>query len=418
MRVPFALPTDFLLGTATAATQIEGGDTTSNWYHWAQAGGTKDGAGPETACDHWTRWKNDLSLITELNSHTYRLGLDWARMEPIRGTFDRDAFAHYREEIQALRAAGVEPLVTLYHFGHPMWFEQAGGWTRRAAVTDWLRFVSRVLQEMGDLVTDWITINEPNVYLIFAHVFAEWPPGEQRLSQFFRGARNMVAAHRAAYALIHDHARRSAVDARVGVAHHLRIFDPVRPLMRDRLACRFTGYLSQDFFLGKMTGRRGQWADFIGVNYYTRDMVRFSPDPASGFGHRSVAAGAPVNDLGWEIYPHGLYRVVRDVYERFGLPVFVTENGTCDRHDSFRSQYIYDHLYQISLLVGEGVPVQRYYHWSLMDNFEWAEGNEPRFGLYAVDYETQARSARESARFFSEIARRRAVSVDLIERYL
>lgn len=418
MRDPFTLPIDFLLGTATAATQIEGGDTTSNWYHWAQAGGTKDGAGPDTACDHWTRWKSDLSLITDLNSHTYRLGLDWARMEPRRGVFDQAAFAHYREELQALRATGVEPLVTLYHFGHPMWFEEAGGWTRRGAITDWLRFVSRVLEEAGDLITDWVTINEPNVYLIFAHLFGEWPPGERRVSQFLKGARNMIAAHRAAYTLIHDHARRVGVDARVGVAHHLRVFDPARPTMRDRFACRTTRYLSQGIFLRTMTGRRGKWADFIGVNYYTRDIVRFSPDPASGFGLRSVAAGAPVNDLGWEIYPRGLYRVVRAAYERFRLPVFVTENGICDHQDSVRSRFLYDHLYQISGLIRDGVPVQRYYHWSLMDNFEWAEGNEPRFGLYAVDYATQARTARTSARFFSEIARRRAVSADMMEQYL
>ncbi len=418
MDRPFTLPAGFLLGTATAATQIEGGDYRSNWYRWAQAGGTKDGMGPDTACDHWNRWEEDLSLITGLNSHTYRLGLDWARIEPEPGVFDSSACAHYREELRALCDAGVRPLVTLYHFAHPEWFEAAGGWTRPEAVTDWLRFVARMLDELGEYVTDWITINEPNVYLIFAHVFGEWPPGEQRLRHFFRGARHMVRAHRNAYALIHEHARGRNTHAQVGVAHHLRVFDPVRPVLRDRLACRVTSYLSQDMFLRNMTGRNGRWADFLGVNYYSRDMVRFSANPAAGFSQRSVADGAPVNDLGWEIYPEGLYRIVRALYRRYALPVFITENGTCDREDRFRSRFLYDHLFQVSRLISEGVPVQRYYYWSLTDNFEWAEGNEPRFGLYEIDYSTQTRIARQSAGLFAEVARCRAVTEDTIHRYL
>ncbi|TVQ21290.1 MAG: glycosyl hydrolase family protein [Spirochaetaceae bacterium] len=415
---PFSLPDDFLFGTATAATQIEGGDTRSNWYHWAMAGNTKDGAGPETACDHWNRWQEDLSLITSLNSHSYRLGLDWARMEPAPGVFDDAAFDHYREELKALREAGVEPLVTLYHFAHPQWFEEAGGWPRPGAGADWLRFVSRVLDDLGDLVTDWITINEPNVYLIFAHVFGEWPPGDRNILRFFRGARHMVQAHREAYARIHAYAARRSTPARVGVAHHLRVFDPLRPLMRDRFACSVTSYLSQDYFLKKMTGTNGRWADFLGVNYYSRDMVRFTADPASGFGVRSVAADAPVNDLGWEIYPDGLYRCVRSVHSRYRLPVYITENGTSDANDHFRIAYIYDHVREIARLIADGVPVTRYYHWSLLDNFEWAEGNGPRFGLYEVDYATQTRRPRNSARFYSELARERAVTRDMIETYL
>lgn len=420
---PFSLPDDFLLGVATAATQIEGGDRNNNWYRWFEAGHVKDGSDPSVACDHWNRVGEDTALLAELGCHTYRLGVEWSRIEPEPNRYDEEAIAHYRDELQRLRDADIRPLLTIYHFSHPLWFEDMGGWMSRRSIECYLRFAEVVVRRFGDLVGDWITINEPNIYLIFGYVMGVWPPGQKSIRRFFRGRRYMVRAHRAAYELIHRiSAELGRPEPKVGVAHHLRVFDPATDRLPDRFMARFYDRMSQRIFVTAMTGSPGdggrRWADFIGVNYYSRDIVHFVPNPAIGLGRRMSLEGAPVNDLGWERYPEGLYRVVRWVGERYRLPIYITENGTCDMRDAFRGRYIYDHLYQIHRLIEDGVDVRRYYHWTLTDNFEWTEGTTARFGLVYLDFETQRRAPRESARFYAEICRQRAVTTGMIERYV
>ncbi len=498
---PFILPEHFLLGTATAATQIEGGDTNNNWYRWAQQGRVKDGSSPYTACDHLNHMEEDIELMRQMGNHTYRMGLEWSRIEPERGRFDGGGLELYRDLIQRVRDAGIRPLVTLWHFSHPLWFEDAGGWRRRAAVDDFLRYAEYAVRGLCDLVDDWITINEPGVYLVFSHVFGEWPPGRKSVLEYFRAARNLIRAHRRAYALIHrvagerrtsglreetgaqgNHAtprhvtppddrprgvrlrhatppaaggrdaglpdttlpaagRRadglpddgpSAAGPKVGVAHHIRIFDPASRRVTDRALARFYTWAMQRLFLERMAGGRRRksargadgrprggkrWADFLGLNYYSREMIRVVPDPARGFGLRQPAAGAPVNELGWEIYPYGLYRAIRQVWSRYRLPVWITENGICDSTDRQRPRFILEHLAEVRRLIDEGIPVQRYYHWTLTDNFEWIEGTSARFGLIAVDFSTQQRALRESARLYGEICLRRAVTAEMIERH-
>ncbi len=420
---PFSLPDDFLLGAATAATQIEGGDRNNNWYRWFESGHVKDGSDPSVACDHWNRVAEDTALLTELGCHTYRLGVEWSRIEPEPGRFDESAISHYREELQKLRDSGIVPLLTIYHFSHPLWFEAMGGWMSRRSIECYLRFAEVVVRRLGDLVDDWVTINEPNIYLVFGYVMGVWPPGRKSIRRFFRGRRHMVRAHRAAYEMIHRISTElGRPQPKVGVAHHLRVFDPATDRIADRFMARFYATMSQGIFVSAMTGTPGDggrcWADFVGVNYYSRDIVHFVPNPAIGFGRRMSLEGAPVNDLGWERYPEGLYRVVRWVAERHRLPIYITENGTCDSRDAFRSRYVYDHLYQIHRLIEDGIDVRRYYHWTLTDNFEWTEGTTARFGLVYVDFETQRRAPRESARFYADICRRRAVTTGMIERYI
>lgn len=454
---PFSLPEDFLLGTATASLQIEGGDTNNSWYRWCNEGHIKDGTHCIRACDHWNRLEEDISLMQELGTRTYRLGLEWARIEPEEGRFDGEALAHYRREIELLREAGIRPLVTLHHFSNPLWMEDDGAWVNPESVPRFLRYTRRVVETLGDLVSDWVTINEPNIYLLFGYVFGEWPPGRRSLRSARKGARNMARAHAEAYHLIHqlreeaDYHPKAA--SMVGVAHHLRVFNPARPgNPLDRFVAGVFDRLSQDMFVRAMTegravwpmsslplvrripgleglklpgtrgargpgGSRGYLADFLGINYYSRDFTRASLRPGDLFGKREVPEKAPRNDLGWEIYPEGLYRVIRRFWERYRLPIFVTENGTADAADSFRSSYIATHLAEIARAVGDGVDVRRYYHWSLMDNFEWVEGLTPRFGLVEVDYATQERRIRESGRFYAEISRRRGADAALLDRY-
>ncbi|TFH40464.1 MAG: glycosyl hydrolase family protein, partial [Chrysiogenales bacterium] len=220
-------------------------------------------------------------------------------------------------------------------------------------------------------------------------------------------------------------------DTRVGAAHHLRIFDPKRGAMLDRIACYLQNRLFQGIFLtGMAEGRfippigaglpagRGRFQDFFGINYYSREMVTFNiRKPGQMFGDIETRPGAPVNDLGWELYPEGLYRFCEACYRRYGLPIYITENGTADREDRFRTRYIYDHLDQVRRLIDAGVDVRRYYHWTLMDNFEWAEGYEPRFGLIAVNFKNQKRAIRKSGAFYADLCTNRGVTEAMIRKY-
>lgn len=431
---PFQLPKDFSLGTATASLQIEGGDTNNTWYRWSrQPGRIADGTDCSVADDHWNRVREDIGIMKKLNVSVYRMSLEWSRIEPSEGTFDKKALDHYRDEIKQLRKAGIEPLVTLHHFSNPLWMEDSGGWTADAAVDRFTRYTEAAVRHLGDLVNGWVTINEPNVYLTFGYVAGTWPPGESNIGGFIRGARVMIRAHIAAYRAIHRVRREMGFDdTKAGAAHHLRHFDPKTGSAGERLACFLQNRLFHEIFItGMSEGKyllplgagypmgRGSYQDFFGINYYSREMVTFNIKKIGQmFGDISTKEGAPVNDLGWEIYPEGLYRFCEKYYRRFRLPIYITENGTPDRADRFRPRYIYDHLHQVSRLIEAGVDVQRYYYWSFMDNFEWAEGLEPRFGLVAVDYKNQKRTIRKSGRLYAEICKQKGVTDGMIRKYL
>lgn len=432
--MPFTLPKDFLLGAATSATQIEGGDDNNSWYRWSrQPGRIKDGSDCFTACDHWNRVDEDTALFKKMRLQTYRLGIEWSRIEPAEGKFDRAALKHYRDEIAKLRRAGIVPLVTLHHFSNPLWLEDRGAWLAADTPQRFERYAAFVTEGLADLVSDWITINEPNIYLLLGYIAGIWPPGEGGIKPYLAGARSMIDAHIRTYRAIHDiRARKGHRDTRVGVAHHLRVFDPASGSPLSALVARAWERIFQDMFLeGMATGRltfpagrgypfgRGSFQDFLGINYYSRDIVRFAiGKPGNLFGEMSVPADAPRNDLGWEIYPEGLYRLCKKYYDRYRVPIYITENGTCDARDAFRARYLYDHLLQVSRLIADGVDVQRYYHWSIMDNFEWAEGLSGPFGLVAVNFKTQKRTIRPSGEFYREIIAKRGVTKEMIIHYL
>lgn len=422
------------MGSATAATQIEGGDRNNTWFRWCETGHIHDASHCLRAADHWNRYSDDIRLMKDLNHDTYRMGLEWSRIEPAPETFNLAAIEHYRDEIMALQQNGIKPLVTLHHFSNPLWLEDAGGWENPDAVIHFIRYTRYVLEHLGDLVSDWVTINEPNVFLIYGYVRGIWPPGKKDIGSMFKAMRHVVTAHIQSYRAIHQIRTGKNFPGRtlVGVAHHLRVFDPENDQWLNRIPARLTRYLFQELFLSSMaTGRfgfplgfgqypagKGRFYDFIGINYYSRDMVRFKLDPGNMFGALKVNEEAETNDLGWEIYPEGLYRLCKRYYSIYQAPIFITENGICDAADSKRARFMYDHLVQIARLIGEGIPVDRYYHWSLLDNFEWLEGESARFGLVANDFETQDRIIRPSGRFYGEICREKAVTQEMIKEYL
>lgn len=422
----FNLKHGLLLGTATAATQIEGGDENNNWARFAAEGRVRDKTGPMRACDHYVRWREDIDLMADMGMEIYRFGIEWSRIEPLRGSFSEEALNHYREEIEYMISRGIRPMLTLHHFTNPLWFEDMGGWTADESVDIYLSFAERVIDSLGDLVSDYITINEPNVYVTNSLFYGIWPPEEKSLSALVKAFSNMAAAHVKAYSLIHKKRAemgKKKEDTLVGFANHLRVFSPknkFNPL--HRLSAVISEYLFQGAITeAMMTGKcrfpvlrrkgikRGRYYDFIGINYYSRSTV-------SGIGN-GVREDCYKNDLGWEIYHDGLIQLSNRLSKKYGreYPVFVTENGTCDNTDAFRARFIFD---QLKLISETDNRIERYYHWSFTDNFEWREGESARFGIVHLDYETQKRTIKDSGKFYSDIIKSKGVTEGNYDRFV
>jgi beta-glucosidase len=430
---PFNLPKSFLFGSATASLQIEGGDKNNSWYEWCEQGHIKDGTHCIVADDHWNRTEEDTALMKKMNHQIYRMGIEWSRIEPQKGQFSQTALKHYRDEIELLIKNKIKPMITLHHFSNPLWLEHNGAWLTTEVIGLFERYTEVVVNALGDLVCDWVTINEPNVYLAMGYITGEWPPGGKgRILEYFKGAKNMILAHICSYKKIHEIRQRMGFDdTMVGVANHMRIFDPKHGTKRERLSCWLHDMLFQELFIyGMAEGKlippiglgypmgQGPYMDFFGLNYYTRDIISGTWDVGGLFGKMEVKSGAEINDLGWELYPEGLGRICRKYYDRYKVPIYITENGTCDAKDAFRAKYIYDHILEIKKLIDEGVKVERYYHWTTMDNFEWVEGLSARFGLIDVNFDTQERTIRKSGQFYAELSKGKAVTQKMIDKYL
>ena len=399
-------PPSFLFGTATSATQIEGHCATSDWYAFArEPGRIKNGDRPDVACDSWHRWREDVAMQRSIGMGAYRLSVEWARIEPRPGEIARQALDAYRDMLGALREAAIEPMVTLHHFTLPGWLAEAGGVLAADFPARLASFARLVVRELGDLCCTWVTVNEPNVLTALGYLVGMWPPAKKNALVAFRAQSQLLRAHDAAYRAIKE----ARADAQVGVAHHLRAITPAR---RGSIADRAAAIVYRDLFNDAFAAAacRHGTQDFFGINYYTRDLVRFSARHASElFIGRAVSRGADVSDLGWEIYPEGLGALVRRWARRSGLPVFITENGIADHRDAKRAAFLHAHLAEIERAIGDGVDVRGYFHWSLLDNFEWAEGYGPRFGLFDVDCATRDRRPRPSADLYARIARERTV---------
>jgi beta-glucosidase len=417
---PFSFTHPIALGVATAPTQIEGFPTENSWYDWASIPGKiVDGSSPLRANEHWTRYKEDIDLMASLHIRHYRLGLEWSRIEPQEGRFDEVAVAHYREELSYLLEKGIRPLVTLHHFSNPSWFERRGGFLSKDSIDIFLRYVRYAVAKISDLCSEFITVNEPNVYAVNGYLYGIWPPGRKKISQTLSVMKRLAVCHLRACQAVREIYGDKPV--RVGYANHFRIFRSPSEKVPARIQTRLFEYLFQDgitrlmttgrgtFPFGLFSGvKKGLYCDFIGINYYTRCTMK-------GFNELPVPASSPRNDLGWELYPGGIRLLAKKYYERFGLPVWITENGTADAADGFRSLYLFEHLQELAL---NGSFVERYYHWTFIDNFEWAEGETARFGLVGNDFERQKRTVRRSGHFYADIISNRGVTPAMIDQYL
>ncbi len=420
---PFRFPENFLWGSATSSHQVEGNNVHNDWWDWEVRGLLQERSG--MACDHWNLFHKDFRLAGSLHHKAHRFSIEWSRIEPKEGFFDPEALAHYRTVIQALRAEHLEPIVTLHHFTLPIWLAKQGGWASAKTPNLFARYTKKVVEAIGQDVTYWMTINEPEVYVFKSYWLGDWPPGEKSYDKSYLVISHLLKGHVLAYAAIHELSRTLGHKAPlVGIAKHMSIFVPCNPKSwKDRMATWLRDTAFNHLFIKALIQGRIFYPglfrirlphmntlDFIGLNYYTRDFISHK----QGFRIPNIFGDAcPVhhhpdkgtfNSLNWEIYPEGLYHLVKDLW-KYKLPILVSENGICTNDDSQRIQFIRDHLTALSRALREGVNVIGYLYWSLLDNYEWAEGFGPRFGLIEVDYPTQKRIIRPSARFFADICK-------------
>lgn len=422
------LPKNLLMGAATAATQIEGGDYNNNWYEWGEQGKIDNGGSSIVACDHWNRYEEDIDLMKTLDLQIYRMSIEWSRIEPKCGEWSEDGIKHYIDEIDMLRKNNIDPLVTLHHFSMPIWAQNLGGFTNKKVVDYFLRFSKKVVTFLGDRVSEYGVINEPNVFLNDTYMDGKYPGGKKgSLFSYFRAAKHLIIAHVKAYVMIHEVRKTNGFkgDTKVGIVPHLSYFELNTKRSFFKLTEKFLNHSFHTLFIkgmieGKLLfpflprklGNRKTYADFIGVNYYTRSMISPSWDAGMLFGkvhYKEDLLEHQKTDLDWEIFPQGLYHVTKNIYDQYKLPIYITENGIANANDSKRSDFIDKHLLQVKKLIDDGVDVQRYYYWSLLDNLEWNDGYGPRFGIINVNYETQERTIHPSGWHYKNIINTRVI---------
>lgn len=420
MKQWFEFPQNFLWGSAVSGHQIEGSNKHSDWWHWELATPEQPESGQ--AVDYWNRYEQDHALLAAMGHQAFRIGIEWARVEPRNGEFDRSAVGHYRHMLESLRRHGIKICLTLHHWVLPRWVAEQGDWTNPETVDAFLRYVGFIVAELGDFPDLWITLNEPMVALLAGNISGDFPPQRRSIPAFRKCSRNMLRAHAGAYALIHQR----HPGARVGIAMAYPYLEAwgTRGLRGayERLAGRFTrallyrawdssvhsGKLHSFFGRGTITDLKDS-VDFCGINYYFRMSIRFSWKKwRAGFiDIDSIPPGVETSDMGWQIWPAGLSKIIDEVWTRFEKPIYITENGIADSDDQKRPAYLVNHLKELHGALQKGIPIEGYFHWSFIDNFEWKEGFKMRFGLVEVDYGDPElpRTQRPSAKLYSRIIR-------------
>ena len=379
-------PDGFLWGAATAAHQVEGGNWNSDWWAWEHDPSSPCVEPSGDACDQYHRYEEDLDLLAGLGIPMYRFSIEWARIEPEPGEFSNAAIAHYRRVVEAARRKGVEPMLTLHHFTSPRWVTEAGGWANPDVVGWFERFVQTTVPELAPSVSRWCTINEPNIVATFGYLNGLFPPGHLSFDEREAANRHFVEAHRAATRAI------KAVDAeaQVGITvalHEWTVEDGGQALV-DELRRPM-----EDVFL-----EVAQDDDFVGVQNYTRFVV--GPE-----GYRDPEPDSRMTIMGYEYRPEALEATIRRAWDvTDGTPIIVTESGIATTDDAERIEFVTAALDGVDRCLADGIEVGGYIYWSLLDNFEWAFGYGPTFGLVAVDRESMQRSVKPSARWFGTIA--------------
>lgn len=384
-------PDGFVWGTATSAHQVEGGNSNTDWWEWENdpESGCVEPSGD--ACDHWNRYPDDIALLADLGFGAYRFSVEWARIEPSPGVFDQAVLDHYADMARACRENGLEAIVTLHHFTTPLWIVENGGWESGETAVRFGEYSRVVANALGGAVDRWCTINEPNIVARMGYSLGVFPPGVNDEERWKTAVDVLVEAHHLSAGEI-----READDAPLGLTQAMPEYEALPG--GEAALTDFMGIDERPFLEAARDG------DFIGVQTYTRE--RFGPD-----GPVDSPEGAETNMIGWEYRPQALEAAIRRAHTETGLPVLVTENGLATTDDTRRIDFVTDALEGVLNCIADGIPVEGYCYWSALDNFEWALGYAPTFGLIAVDRETQQRHPKPSAHWLGEVARANALTV-------
>ena len=403
-------PPNFFWGASTAAHQVEGGNH-NQWSVWELSVAKEQAAtahqrlswlpvwesiktqaeSPDNyvsgkGVEHYTKYKQDFDIAKKLRMNAFRFSVEWSRIEPKEGQWDEKEIEHYRVYIRELRKRGLEPFLNIWHWTHPVWFEKKGGFSKRENLKFFERFVQKIADEYADDLAYVITLNEPNVYTSFSYAMGQWPPQQKSWVQASFVIWHLVLAHKRAYRILKD----KKPSLMIGVAAQLANIQAKRPHnMIDSFATKWMRWFWNWWFMNRI--RRQQ--DFIGFNYYFTDYYRHL---------KRDNPQVPLSDLGWYMEPEGLYPILLRIWAHYRKPIIITENGVADEGDQYRQWWLEETIIAMERALSEGVQVAGYFHWSLLDNFEWAYGWWPKFGLVAVDRKHgMKRTIRPSGHWFA-----------------
>ena len=443
-------PEGFVWGAATSSHQIEGaihegGRGESIWDRFAAApDAIIDGSSGAVACDHYHRYPRDIEMMSSIGLQAYRLSIAWSRILPNgrKQSLEQRGLDFYNRLIDALLAAGITPYVTLYHWDLPQALQDRGGWPARDTAHAFVDYADAVTRSLGDRVKHWITHNEPWCISVLGHADGHHAPGHKSWPEALAASHHLNLAHGLALPVI----RENSPGAEVGITLNLLHIDPASPSDADSEACRALDGGFNRWFLDPIFGRgypedviahhrsegnlpegplpfvqpgdleiAARAIDFLGVNYYSRAVVRSSRVAEEANLPCTVVASDDKTDMSWEVYPEGLFELLRRVHRDYApQSIYITENGAAYDtppgvdgmvHDDKRRAYLHGHLDAARRACEEGVPLRGYFLWSLLDNYEWAHGYAKRFGVVWVDYTTQERIPKESALWYRDVIR-------------
>jgi len=408
----YIFPKNFYWGAATASHQVEGHNH-NDWTEWEQSekrikdlksSGLVGKHGLDNfisgrSADHYNKYKEDFKLAKELGHNATRFSIEWSRIEPEEGKFNQKAIDHYKDVIKTLKELDIEPFVTLWHWPIPIWLRDKGGLKSSEMPKYFVRYAKKVVEALGDDVKFWIVLNEPEVNAGMGYMLGIWPPQKKNILQYFRVTYNLMKAHKLTYKEV----KKINPKAQVGIAKQNVSFSLKRNTPVNRIIRCLANFYWNHVWLCSLKKHQ----DFIGLNHYFHCVVDY------GLYKNDFKI---VNDLGWEIWPTSLYECLKDL-EKYNKPVYITENGLADAKDEKRTWFIYEMLKGVHKAIEEGIDVKGYLHWSLMDNFEWAEGYWPRFGLIEIDYGTLERKPRKSAYFYRDICIHNGIVASTVDKY-
>ncbi|MFH1459571.1 MAG: glycoside hydrolase family 1 protein [Candidatus Omnitrophota bacterium] len=412
-------PKNFYWGASTSAHQVEGCNK-NDWSLWEKTRASKlaqkaknnyaylsdiwphikDQAEKEQnyisglAIDHYHKYCEDFELAKSLGLNAYRFSLEWSRIQPQPDYFDQAAITHYRQILIKLKQLGIEPFVCLWHWPLPVWISEKGGWQHPKTLEYFQKYVELISSEFKIEVRYWVTLNEPVIYSYESYFKGIWPPEKKGLLKFFRIVKKLIKAHKFSYAVI----KKNIPEAKIGIAKNNIHFEAKHNFFINILIKKILDWGWNNYFLQKIKNHQ----DFIGLNHYFHNLIDWGLDKNEN---------KIVSDLGWELYPESIFYVLSDL-KKFKKPVYILENGLADLKDEKRKWFIKETLQSVYKAIDSGVDVQGYFHWSLLDNFEWDKGFWPRFGLIEVLYPSLERKIRQSAFYYAEIIKQNGLVVE------